>query len=167
MLQYFFDPAEQLFYYTSDESEALIARKKELLDNVIPSSNAVMAHNLHRLGLHLERSDYTELAATMLRQVEALVLHEPSGMAYWASLYATLLRPTAEIAIVGPEAEDFRKELSRHYLPAAALAGTATTSALPLLQGRTARNGSTTVYVCFNRACQQPVHSVAKALAQL
>lgn len=167
VLAHFLDPQEQLFYFTADNGEALIARKKELFDNVIPASNSVMAHNLHRLGLHLENHRYQELAGAMLRQVQALVVQEPHSLANWALLYTAMLRPSAEIAIVGPEAEQFRRELSRQYLPNTVLAGSVGASPLPLLQGRTARNAQTTIYVCFNRACRQPVHSVAAALAQL
>ncbi|WP_139920059.1 thioredoxin domain-containing protein [Hymenobacter sp. DG01] len=167
VLAHFLDQQEQLFFFTADNGEALIARKKELFDNVIPASNSVMAHNLHRLGLHLENSRYQELAAAMIRQVQALVVQEPQSLANWALLYTALLRPSAEIAIVGPQAEQFRQELSRHYLPNAVIAGSVGASSLPLLQGRTARNAQTTIYVCFNRTCRQPVHSVAEALAQL
>ncbi|SMB97390.1 protein of unknown function DUF255 [Hymenobacter roseosalivarius DSM 11622] len=164
----FFDPEENLFFYTDASSEALIARKKELFDNVIPGSNSLMAHNLHRLSLHLENAPLGELAATMLAQVQDLVVKEPQHLTNWASLYAAFLRPLAEIAIVGPEAETFRRELSRHFLPNVVLAGAASpTDELPLLQQRTALEGRTTIYVCFNRACQQPVHTVAEALAKL
>jgi uncharacterized protein YyaL (SSP411 family) len=48
-----------------------------------------------------------------------------------------------------------------------ALAGAAATSTLPLLRERPATNCQTTLYVCFNRTCQLPVHTVAEALAQL
>jgi len=167
VLTNFFDPAEELFFYTDVTGEQLIARKKELFDNVIPASNSLMAHNLHRLGLHLENSRYSELAATMLGRVRALVVQEPQHLSNWASLYAALLKPTAEIAIVGPKTEEKRQELARHYLPNIVLAGAIETSTLPLLQERTAIKGQTTLYVCFNRACQLPVHTVAEALAQL
>ncbi|HLK97071.1 MAG TPA: hypothetical protein VK364_04825, partial [Hymenobacter sp.] len=165
VLAKFFDPAEELFFYTDVTGEQLIARRKELFDNVIPASNSLMAHNLHRLGLHLENSRYSELAATMLGRVRALVVQEPQHLSNWASLYAALLRPTAEIAIVGPEAEEKRQELARHYLPNTVLAGTVKTSTLPLLRERPAVNGQTTLYVCFNQTCQLPVYTVADALA--
>ncbi|QJX45765.1 thioredoxin domain-containing protein [Hymenobacter taeanensis] len=167
VLENFFDPTENQFFYTNARSEALIARKKELFDNVIPASNSVMAHNLHRLGLHLEKERYTELAGLILQQVHELVVKEPHNLANWAALYAARLRPTAEVAIVGPEAARFRANLSQHYLPNVVLAGTSSSSELPLLANREARHNSTTIYVCYNRTCQQPVHSVAEALAQL
>jgi len=167
VLANFFDPQENQFFYTDATGEALIARKKELFDNVIPSSNSVMAHNLHRLGLHLENERYQKLAALMLQQVQQLVVKEPQHLANWASLYATLLKPTAEIVLVGPDVEFMRSELQQHFLPNAVVAGTSNSSSLPLLDKRTAQNEQTTLYVCFNHACQEPVHTVAEALAQL
>jgi len=166
VLANFFDPAEQQFFYTDASAEPLIARKKELFDNVIPSSNSVMANNLLRLGRHLENVDYQTLAAAMLSQVQALAAQEPQHLTNWASLYVALLRPGAEVALVGPQAEKLRAQLSRHFLPNELFAGTLTTSTLPLLTGRSGRE-KTTLYVCRNRTCQLPVHTVPEALAQL
>ncbi|GAB3835141.1 thioredoxin domain-containing protein [Hymenobacter jeollabukensis] len=167
VLRNFHDPAEPHFFYTDATAEALIARKKELFDNVIPSSNSVMAHNLLRLGTLLDVADWRERAAAMLAAAQDLAVKEPQHLAGWAALYLSLLAPLAEVAIVGPEAEAFRRELSRHLLPNAVLTGTAAQSELPLLRGRGAEGGPTTIYVCYNHACQRPVHSVAEALAQI
>ncbi|MGI4739438.1 MAG: thioredoxin domain-containing protein [Janthinobacterium lividum] len=166
VLANFFDPAEQQFFYTDASAEPLIARKKELFDNVVPSSNSVMANNLLRLGRHLENADYQALAAAMLGQVQALAAKEPQHLTNWASLYVALLQPGAEVALVGPQAEKLRAQLSRHFLPNEILGGTLTTSALPLLADRSGRE-KTTLYVCRNRTCQLPVHTVPEALAQL
>ncbi|UYZ59268.1 thioredoxin domain-containing protein [Hymenobacter latericus] len=167
VLEHFADEAESHLFYTDSTGEALIARKKELFDDVIPSSNSVMAHNLLRLGTLLDVPAWREQAADMLALAQDLAVKEPQHLCNWASVYLSHLAPLAEVAIVGPEAEHFRRELSRHYLANAVLAGTSTTSELPLLQHREAANGQTTIYVCYNHACQQPVHSVAEALAQI
>jgi len=166
VLDNFFDPAEQQFFYTDASAEPLIARKKELFDNVIPGSNSVMANNLLRLGRHLESTQYQELAAAMLGQVQSLVVKEPQHLTNWASLYVALLRPGAEVAITGAQVEAFRRELSQYFLPNDVLAGALKCSNLPLLEGRDAQD-ETTIYVCRNRACQLPVHSVREALEQL
>ncbi|MBA9079000.1 thioredoxin domain-containing protein [Rufibacter quisquiliarum] len=168
-LQNFYDPAEDLFFFTSAESEALIARKKEIMDNVIPASNSVMATNLHWLGLYFDNDQYTSLSEKMLAKVRDLVVQEPAHLANWASLYFLKLKPSAEVAVIGPDAHQERRLLQQHFLPNALLAGTAEPqdSVLPLLEGRTALNGQTTFYVCYNHACQLPVHSVAEALDQL
>lgn len=54
VVMHFYDEEENLFYFTSDNAEKLIARKKEIFDNVIPASNSVMAQNMHKLGILLE-----------------------------------------------------------------------------------------------------------------
>ena len=175
-LTHFFDPAESLFFFTDADvydpngngaGGQLIARKKELFDNVIPASNSVMAHNLRRLGRHLDRPDYLDLSAKMLDQMRALTVREPQHLSNWAALYAAVLRPGPEVAIVGPEAEEFRAEWSRKFRHDTVLAGAETGGDLPLLRGRGARAGQTDVYVCQNYTCLAPVQSIAAAEALL
>lgn len=163
----FFDEAEGMFYFTDEQAEKLIARKKELFDNVIPSSNSVMAINLHQLGLYFDEQRYTELSSDMLARMKDLMLKEPTHLSNWAILHYYKLARTAEVAIVGPEAPEMRAEISAFYLPNILLAGTDKSSSLPLLQNREAIGGKTTVYVCYNKTCQLPVHTAAEALEQL
>ncbi|ALW85482.1 thioredoxin [Hymenobacter sedentarius] len=168
VLENFFDPSETQFFYTDSSADPLIARKKELFDNVIPASNSVMAHNLRRLGRHLEKARYTDLAADMLARVRHLVVKEPQHLTNWASLYASLLRPGAELAIIGPKVESFRRELSRRFLFDTVLAGTKKSSELPLLKLlNPVPEGRTAVHICRNQACLAPLYSVAEALAAL
>ena len=167
VLTNFLDTEEQLFYFTDQKGEKLIARKKEVLDNVIPASNSVMATNLHFLSLFFDDPRYKELSDTMLAKVKPLVVKEPSHLANWASLYYLKLKPTAEVAIMGEKAETFRAELSQHFFPNAVLMGTTTESDLPLLLDREPLYEKTTIFVCYNKACQLPVHTVEEALAQL
>ena len=168
VLTYFFDSDEQQFFFTDAGDEPLIARKKELFDNVIPSSNSVMAHNLHRLGRHFENKEYTDLAVAMLAKVRPLVVKEPQHLSNWASLYAAMLRPGAEIAIVGPDADERRAEISQRFLHDAVLAGTETGSDLPLLRlHHLPTDNRTAILVCRHHACLAPVYTVAEALASL
>lgn len=167
VIQNFYDEAEELFFFTDKNSEKLIARKKEIMDNVVPASNSVMATNLHFLSLLFDQEHYHQLSNAMLAKVKPLVVKEPSHLANWASLYFLKLKPTAEIAVVGPEAEVVRQELGKYFYPNAVLAGTSTESYLPLLQDREPINSQTTLFVCYNKACQLPVHTVAEALEQL
>ncbi|MFB9864174.1 thioredoxin domain-containing protein [Rufibacter immobilis] len=168
-LNNFFDQEEELFYFTGSAGEQLIARKKEIFDNVVPASNSVMAMNLHFLGLFYDKERYTRLSQKMLSKVRDLVVKEPTHLANWASLFYLQLKPTAEIAIIGPEAHPFRGLLQQHFLPNALLVGSKeeNTSDLPLLEDRIVQNGQTTLYVCYNKACQLPVQSVAEALEQI
>lgn len=154
------DEADPMFFFTDKNGEELIARKKELFDNVIPASNSMMAENLLTLSLLLERPAYAERADQMLGRVQPLVQANADYLSNWAGLFALRSRPTAEIAIVGPDLDRFRAEIDAVYYPNKVLSGTTDRSGLPLLDQRGTVDGKTALYVCYNRTCQLPVTSV-------
>ncbi len=164
----FFDDSEGYYHFSSNNSEQLIARKKEIFDNVIPSSNGVMARNLFHLGIILDREEWRNRAASMLLQISHLVEDEPSYMSHWAILYSEMNTEMAEIVIVGKNLDEANLALQRHYLPFALFMGTRTQSELPLLIDKVnPPDKDYTIYVCYNKTCKLPVHSVDEALGQL
>ena len=168
VMRHFWDESEGFFYYT-DDATTLIARKKELFDNVIPSSNAAMARNLYKLGLLFDRADYQERAAAMVGRMLPLIRKDPSYLSHWACLLTEMSTPTAEIAIVGPDCLETMLELNQQYYPNKLLVGTPDRSDLPLLQNRhlDEEDEDVTIYVCYDKACQLPVHTTHEAWEQL
>ena len=165
----FFDDKEQFFYYTDATGEKLISRKKELFDNVIPSSNSIMASNLYRLGLMLGKQEYTKLATSMLDHMKDIIKAAPRDLANWGKIYTQMVKPTAEIAIVAEDLNAARNALDQHYLPNKVVVGKNPNEAseLPLLESREMLNNQPTFYLCYNQACQLPVNSVSEVLNQL
>ncbi|GAB2772698.1 thioredoxin domain-containing protein [Rhabdobacter roseus] len=163
----FFDSEDGFFFFTDVEGEALIARKKELFDNVIPASNSVMAHALYTLGTLLDRTDYLGISNQMLSKMRKILLQDVQWVTNWAALYCQRAAPTAEVAFVGPEWDALRQDFDRFFIPNKVTVGTSGTSELPLLQGRTTLQDQTAIYVCFAKTCQLPVTNVPDALAQL
>jgi hypothetical protein len=167
-IENFYDTEEGLFFFTDRQGEALIARKKEIFDNVIPASNSIMARNLQLLGLFYAEERYTTIAAQMLTQVRRILLQNAEYLANWAQVYALLTQPIAEVVIVGEDYQFFRETFEKVYHPAKILTGSPVPSdALPLLEYRGLRNDLTTIYVCFNRTCQLPVNTVEEAWAMI
>ena len=159
-------PAGPLFYTDDTTAEPLIARKREVFDNVIPASNSLLARALRTVGLLTSNRAYTERARALLAAVRPLVEKEPSYLANWAALYEEFLTAGAEIVLIGPDAAAFGAEIGALFLPGTVLAGSAVpTDTLALLAGKTAVEGRTTLYVCFAGACQRPVFTVAEAVA--
>ncbi|HMJ67824.1 MAG TPA: thioredoxin domain-containing protein [Cyclobacteriaceae bacterium] len=163
----FHDPSDGFFYYTSSNAEKLIARKKEIFDNVIPASNSMMAMNLLALGtmfdINLWKETATRMTGSMLKTIEA----EPAYLSNWGICLAVMTIGLAEIAIVGPHSEEFLQKFSVQFLPFVLIQSTKGSSTLPLLDDKKQADNATTVYVCYNRTCQLPVHSVDEALTQL
>jgi hypothetical protein len=165
VLTQFWDKTDGLFFYTDHAAEPLIARKKELFDNVIPASNSMMASALHDLGLLLDRADFREKAAELVARVWPLVQKEPGFLTNWASLATRFAQPTAEVVIVGPGALELRRELDQRFFPNKVIAGALKSGTIPLLEGREATSDETLIYVCYAKTCQLPVRSVDEALA--
>ena len=165
-LDHFYDEASGLFFYTSNDHPELIARKKEISDNVIPASNSVMANNLYQLGLLLYEDAYAEKARTMLTQVTENLRAYPEYYANWASLLAQMIYPLYEVAIVGDAYATQRTALDQHYLPNALLLGGDDADGLALLEDKLIP-GQTTIYVCERGLCKLPVTEAARAVQQI
>jgi uncharacterized protein YyaL (SSP411 family) len=159
---HFSDTASQLFFYTSDQAEHLIARKHEISDNVIPASNSVLAHVLYKLGILIEKADYTQAAEKMVFKIRPQIAQQGVYCANWAMLLGKLIYPANEVAILGENAVQLNHELQKAYLPSTIFEG-GTDENLPLLQDRLIDN-KTVIYVCENKTCNLPVYSVDDAM---
>ncbi len=165
-LENFSDPDSPLFFFTSRRDPALVARKKEIMDNVIPASNSSMARNLFLLADFFDEPRYRDRARAMLDQVRREMRVYGTSFSNWALLAMDFAYPFYEVVVAGPDAEKRRSEIARHYLPHVALAGGEASGHLPLLKDR---NHPTLglIHVCRQGACNLPVTSVEEALGQL
>ena len=163
---HFFDDKSNMFFFTSKNDKGLIARKIETDDNVIPSSNSIMARNLFKLGHYFSNPTYEKNAIQMLHNVKGETLKYGAGASNWALLYTDLLGDFYEIAIVGSDAKKLLSEINKTYIPNKLIVGSIKESSLPLLQYKYNPN-ETTIYVCVDGACQLPVNETEKAIQQI
>jgi uncharacterized protein len=163
----FLDSADGFFLYSGKYGEKLIADKKELFDNVIPASNSVMAQNLLHFGIMLDREEWKTMAENMTLPLGHIITAEPNYMSNWAIVYTEIRKGLAEVSFVGAEAGQLNLQFHQSFRPFALTMGTATHSSLPLLEGKVAIGERSTIYVCYNKTCQRPVHDVREAFVQL
>jgi uncharacterized protein YyaL (SSP411 family) len=166
VMEHFKDPQSAFFFFTSYLDPALIARKFELSDNVIPASNSSFAKCLFLLGHFLERQDYTALARKMLLHLQAEITQYGAGYSNWGILQLWLNRPFYEVVIVGKDVDEKHQELRQHYLPNLIFAGSKGTSDWPLIRNKY-KEGQTLIYVCWNHTCLAPVTEVSEVLQLL
>ena len=166
VFKHFLDPQSPLFFYTSDLDPALIARKMEIEDNVIPSSNSEMAKNLFLLGHYFFEDDYLKQAARMFEKVRADALENGVYYANWNALLGWLVHEPYEVVIAGSDHSKVRREFDRQFLPHVLLSGGGQEGNLPLIKNKMIA-GQTTIYVCQNRTCKLPVTEVEAALKQI
>ena len=163
---HFFDTKSGMFNYTSDVDPPLIARKKEISDNVIPASNSTTAKNLYTLGLYFYNQDMLKISKQMIHNIAGQIEQSPQPNFYsnWCSIYSLLVHPPYEVAVVGTDYKDHHQNLYSQYLPNTLLLGGATEGSLELLQEKL-QEGETFIYVCQNKVCKLPVQDVVKAVA--
>ncbi|MCF6223000.1 MAG: thioredoxin domain-containing protein [Flavobacteriaceae bacterium] len=163
---HFFDDQSKMFFFTSDKDLELITRKIEVDDNVISSSNSIMANNLFKLGHYYSNKNYSTSAKTMLNNIKEKAIKYGAGASNWLNLYANYIGDFYEIAISGEDALEKLKELNQNYIPNKLIVGSTKESNLVLLEYKYSAN-KTTIYVCVDGACQLPVNKVSDALKQI
>lgn len=161
--QHFHNKENQMFFFTSDEDQALVARKMEVTDNVIPASNSSLAKSLFLLSHHLDNKTYYTTATEMLNNVKPHMSSYGSGYSNWASLMMNEVYPFYEVAITGPEAKQKLQELNENYIPNKLLSCSTKESQLPLLENRY-DEAITRYFVCVNKVCQLPTEDLNTAL---
>ena len=150
-------PETALFVFS--EEEKLILQTKEVNDNVIPSSNAIMAENLIRASIHLGKIDWHKQAKKMISLVAREMLNYPRAYSSWLRLALSLEEPSIEIVIVGPKAIEWVKDLQKFYGKVNHWAASETASDAPLFKGRY-KAGKTLIYLCKNNQCNLPYSSL-------
>ncbi|MEM5565003.1 thioredoxin domain-containing protein [Psychroserpens sp. AS72] len=163
---HFIDKESGMFYFTSDAETNLITRKIEYVDNVIPSSNSVLAESLFKLSHYYSNNEYKNMAKQMLSNINNQFESSPSAYSNWLSLYLNYSNPYYEVAISGTDALDKLNEVTNYYLPNILIAGSTTESSLPIMENRFIED-DTYIYVCVNGACKLPVVNSKKAIDQL
>lgn len=163
-IAYFYDEAEGMFFYTAADDEQLIARKTEIMDGVISSSNSVMARNLKKLSLLFGNTQYEAISAQLLRNVMPHMAKYGSSYANWALLLLEEIKGIYEVAITGTEAESLRREVEQTYIPNKIMLG-GNQENLPLLQNRVSQQSR--IFVCKDKTCGLPAYTVKDALKQI
>ncbi len=162
--QLFLNDDNGLFYYTAADDEALIMRKMEVQDNVIPSSNSITAQVLFRLSKHFENERFATMCDRMLQTIMPQISYA-SAFSNWLMLYNELGRPFHEIVIAGPDSHKKMKSIQQNFIPSSLFAASTTESELPLFRHRFSAKSA--IYVCTGKTCHAPVENEDDALALL
>ena len=156
----------ELFYFTSNKDEDLISRSIEFRDNVIPSSNSIMAKNLFKLYHYFDKEDYYEKAKQMSLSVSKEFEAYPSGYSNWFDLIYSLKSNYYEVAVVGENAIEKVKKINSRYIPNKLIIGSTSENNLPLLRNRYIE-GKTLIYVCVNKACKMPTENIEESISMI
>ena len=158
----FYDSENKTFYYTAANAEELIARKSEIMDNVIPASSSTIVRQLYKLGLLLDNENFTAIADQVFANVFPHIKSYGSAYSNWAIQLLEHHYGTNEIALTGELALAWRKEIDKTaYIPNKIFLG-GTKSTFPLLVNK--QQLESKAYLCRNKTCSLPQSSITQLL---
>jgi uncharacterized protein YyaL (SSP411 family) len=167
MAEYFWDHKEGGFYFTPEDGEQLLGRRKESIDSALPSGNSVALQALTMASRITADSKWEEMANRTGSVFSQLLSEYPSAHTYFLTGGLLLLGPSYEIVVVGKgEDKDTRAMLDvirSVYLPNKVVIrkdishdSAALSEMVPYIDGYTALDGRATAYVCQGFVCELP-----------
>lgn len=160
-IELFYD-GSALFYFSIQNQEP-IARKKEIYDHVIPSSNSEMLLALHKLGLLFENREYLSIVKNGLNALSKHIQKHPSAFMNWFKLQVFNTFPFYTVAIIGSQPHLTGRHFKKHLLPNVVFCGDDAEKLLPTLKHKKEQNGLQ-IYICDEKSCKEPVSSINSAI---
>jgi uncharacterized protein len=155
-VELFADEERGGFFMTARDAEELVARKKDLDDNPVPSGNSMLAYVLLRLARIYGDDELERRAADVLRLVHSALRRVPSAFGWALCAVDLYLSPPRELAIIGTPADEIARAALAPFEPNAVVAF-GPSDEIPLLAGKTRVDGRPALYVCERFACRAPV----------
>ncbi len=165
VIEHFYDGKAGFFRYASADRDSLISPHYEIEDNVIPASNSVMARNLTSLSFYFGETRYDEISLRMLAHIVSNIDY-PSAFSNWLVAFMAYGENARQVAVTGPDADKFKSEIHRSYLPHVTLGGSVAESNLPHLKNRWTK-GATQYFICRQNTCGLPMTDANLALKEL
>jgi len=171
LLSHFWDEKGGAFFFTADDAEDLLVRKKEAYDGAMPSGNSVAMLNLLRLARITAEIELESKAVRTGRAFSGDVLGAPAGFTFMISGVDFAMGPSYEIIIVGdpaaPDTQLMVRTIKDQFLPNKVLllipcdkTAEHITEIAPYARDYKMIDDKATAYVCTNYRCQKPTTDI-------
>jgi hypothetical protein len=155
-IENFYDVNDGLFFFNSVKDTPLIARQKEVQDNVIPSSNAVMANVLFHLGNYFEEDHYLEKSKKMVAYFYDEIKQYGSAYACWANLLMRFASPVVQVAIPAKDYQDTILKIQKAKYANLFLFKIHHQATLPFIKDKLDKEN---FYYCIDKVCSLPLNN--------
>ncbi len=165
------------FYFTPEDGEDLILRRKDGIDGALPSGNAVAVFDLLRLSRMTGGSKLEEVASKASDSFAARARGVPAAHLYLLSALDFALGPTSEVVIAGPaespETKKMLRALRSRFLPRSVIllrppgSDQEIAEIAEFTKEMEMKDGKATAYVCSGGVCKPPTTDPDEMLARL
>ncbi|MFZ1519733.1 MAG: thioredoxin domain-containing protein [Ignavibacteriaceae bacterium] len=170
LIKEFWDEHNGGFYFTSNQSEKLLTRQKDVYDGAIPSGNSVALLNLIKLGRLTANTNLENKSAELIKYFSGYISRSPSAFTMFMCGLDYLYSASSEIIIISETVDnsfingiDLIRSL---FNPNKVLLVKNSSNSLeldrtfPFAATMKMKNNKTTFYVCRNFICNEPVNSL-------
>lgn len=161
----FWDVEEGGFYFTSEDAEELLGRKKEIYDGAMPSGNSAAIMNLLRLGRMTGNTEWEQKADKSLKLFAESIENAPTSFGAALQGVDFIEGSPREIIIAGfqDNVDAFMRPLHDHFLPRTVTIlndpqDKVIQNLVSYLSDFGMQNEDPTAYVCQNYACELPTN---------
>lgn len=178
MLEHYWDDRQGGLFFTPDDGERLIVRKKEIYDGAVPSGNSIALLNLLRLSRMTGRGDLEDKAEGIFRAFSGHIAQMPSAYTQFLLAADFALGPAQEVVVAGrrgaSDTEAMLKALRSRFLPNQVLlfrpayaVSTDIDRISEVVRDRQSIGGKATAYVCRGSSCLAPTTDLTELLSTL
>jgi uncharacterized protein YyaL (SSP411 family) len=181
---HFLDKESGGFYFTADDAEEIIIRKKESYDSALPSGNSVQMLNLLKMGRISEDESFTKIARGIERYFSQKIVRSPLAHTNMINAIDFRLGPSYDIIISCKDEKKsafalskLKEVLSKNYIPNIVSLDIThldeyfevhegnTSSKLPFnnsesLKAKKPINGLCAYYICSDTDCKPPLTEI-------
>jgi uncharacterized protein YyaL (SSP411 family) len=161
----FWDEESGGFYFTSEDAEELLGRKKEIYDGAMPSGNAIAMMNLLRLGRMTGNTEWEQMADDSLKLFSQSIEQSPTSFGAALQSVDFVKGASREIVIASSRNDmgPFIRPLHDRFLPRSVIIlnnpkDEGIKGLIPYLSDFGMQNEEPTAYVCQNYACELPTN---------
>ncbi len=170
MVSRFFIEEDGLFYDVPAGSDKLFIDSQNLIDGAIPSGNSSAAMVLLYMHFLTGRADFLRIVERMFKELHDKVSSFPRGFANWLCAMDFYSSPRVEISIFNADKaglDQLVNIINAVYLPNKIVSFKGDGTEESFIAGESIRDKNmlherTTVVVCVNNACQEPLSDLAE-----
>jgi uncharacterized protein YyaL (SSP411 family) len=158
-IEQFYDNEKGLFYFKSHQDSQLVARKIDVNDDVISSSNSILAKCLMQIGYLFDEDKYHEICERMILGIQPKLEKHPMGYSNWLQVILFKYNGFNQLVCVGKEANNYLLGLHKQYLPNKLAVVVYAKSSIPLLADKQVTE-AVNFYRCIDKSCGLPANSL-------
>ncbi|ADI73986.1 protein of unknown function DUF255 [Methanohalobium evestigatum Z-7303] len=167
LINHFWDDNNGGFYFTPDNAETPIVRKKEIYDGASPSGNSVALMNLMRLGRMTGNPELEKKASDSIKSFSKSLSRNPIASTHSMQALDFVQGPSSEVVITGDfQSEDTQNminSLRTEFIPRKVVLFKPDKVQSPdivniagFTRDMDSQEGKATAYICQNYSCSSP-----------